>query len=231
VKLSQSLADAAIELDAVSCVHPGASQATPAFVSFRWAERRGLAISGANGAGKSTLALALLGLLAPAGGRVTLDGVLLDTLDLDAYRRRIAFVPQGAFFAPGERVAWHLRLYTQTPISDERIDHALAEVGLYAVLEERAATSGKAPRDAPAGELSGGERQRMHLARALLHDAELVILDEPEVALDEAGRRTLSGLLERLAERSKVLVIAHDSSIVPASFDRYECRRGPAPPS
>ena len=224
--LSRSLADAAIELDAVSCVYPGASHATPAAVSLRWSERRGLAVCGPNGAGKSTLALVLLGLLAPAEGRIAVDGIPLDQLDLDAYRRRIVFVPQGAFFAPGEPVAWHMGLYGHAPIPDERVDQALAEVGLYPVLAERAARSGKAPRDVLAGELSGGERQRMHLARALLHDAELVILDEPEAALDDAGRRTLSGLLERLAGERKVLVIAHDASIVPASFERLECRRG-----
>ncbi len=54
-----------------------------------------------------------------------------------------------------------------------------------------------------------------------------VILDEPEAALDDAGRRALSRLLERLAAGRKVLVVAHDASIIPASFDRHECRRGP----
>jgi ABC-type transport system involved in cytochrome bd biosynthesis fused ATPase/permease subunit len=226
--LSRSLADAVIELDHVSCVHPGASHATPAAVTLRWSSMRGLAVSGPNGAGKSTLALALLGLLAPAEGRLSVDGAPLDALDLDAYRRRIAFVPQGAFFAPGEPVAWHLRLYTPTPVSDERIDEALERVGLSPVLAGRAAREGKPPREVPAGELSGGERQRMHLARAILQDAELVVLDEPEAALDDAGRRGLSTLLERLAERRKVLLIAHDMSIVPASYDRYDCRRGEA---
>jgi ABC-type Mn2+/Zn2+ transport system ATPase subunit len=124
-------------------------------------------------------------------------------------------------------VAWHLRLFSGRPISDERLDAALAEVALLGVLEEHGRRAGKAPRDVPVGELSGGERQRMHLCRALLYDAELVVLDEPEVALDEAGRHLVRGLLERLAEDRRVLVVAHDPSIVPASFERISCAVGP----
>src|SRR5262249_46204840 len=149
----------------------------------------------------------------------------------DAYRQRIAFVPQGAFVAPGESVAWHLRLYAHAPIPDEQLDQALREVGLYAVLSERAARGGKPPRDVPAGQLSGGERQPMRLARALAHQAELVILDEPEAALDDAGRHALAGLLKQLARGRKVLLIAHDASVVPASFARYVCQRGAIPTS
>jgi ATP-binding cassette subfamily C protein CydCD len=182
-------------------------------------------VSGANGAGKSTLVLALLGLVSPARGSITIDGVPLEEVDLADYRRRVAFVPQGAFVAPGESVAWHLRLLAGGPISDEQLDAALEAVGLLAVLEEHAARTGRAPRDVPAGELSGGERQRMHLCRVLLHDAELVLLDEPEVALDPAGRSLVRALLEKLAPDRKVLVIAHDASVVPASFTRALCVR------
>ena len=228
VAASRSLALAEIAFEDVSCVHPGAAYATPAGVSYRWSDAPGLAISGVNGAGKSTLALALLGLVAPAGGRITVDGVPLEALDLADYRRRVAYVPQGAYLAPGESVAWHLRLFAGGPISDERLDAALAEVGLLGVLEEHAARTRKTPRDVPAGELSGGERQRLHLGRALLHDAELVVLDEPEAALDDAGRRLVRALLERLAERRRVLVIAHDASILPSSFARLTCVRGAA---
>jgi ABC-type transport system involved in cytochrome bd biosynthesis fused ATPase/permease subunit len=225
--LARSLADAVISLDDVSCVHPGAAQATPHGASHRWSGARGLAVSGANGAGKSTLALALLGLLAPASGRITIDDVALDAIDFDAYRKRIVYVPQGAFIAPGESIAWHLRLYLDASIADARLEAALAEVGLLPVLAERAARSSTAPLDVPAGELSGGERQRMHLARALIHDAELVILDEPEAALDDGGRHALRDLLERLAQTRKVLIIAHDLSVVPPAFDRLECKRAP----
>jgi ATP-binding cassette subfamily C protein CydD len=226
--LPRSLALATVAFEDVSCVHAGARHATPAGVSYRWSEARGLAVSGPNGAGKSTLALALLGLVAPTTGRVTVDGIPLDQLDLDEYRRRVAYLTQGAFLAPGESVAWHLRMFSCQPISDARIDAVLADVALLDVLGEHASRGRKLPRDVPAGELSGGERQRMHLARVLLHDAELVILDEPEVALDHAGRTLVRALLERLAEGRRVLVIAHDDSIVPSSFGRLTCARGAA---
>ncbi len=228
VAVARSLAVAPIALEDVSCVHPGAPHATPARVSYLWDGGRGLAISGANGAGKSTLVQALLGLVPPSAGRITVGGVPLEQLDLSDYRRRVAYLPQGAFVSPGDSVAWHLRLLAAEPASDERVDAALAEVGLLGVLEEHAMRTRRAPRDVAAGELSGGERQRMHLARVLLHDAELVVFDEPEVALDGAGRALVRSLLERLAGDRRVLVIAHDDAVVPSSFERLTCARGEA---
>jgi len=228
VAVPGSLALASIAFEDLSCVHSGAPHATPGHVSYRWDGARGLAVSGANGAGKSTLVLALLGLIPSTAGRITVGGVPLEQLDLADYRRRVAYLPQGAFVSPGESVAWHLRLLAGEPMSDQRIDTALADVALLGVLEEHAVRSRKPPRDVLAGELSGGERQRMHLARILLQDAELVVFDEPEVALDPAGRALVRTLLERLAEDRRVLVIAHDESIVPPSFGRLTCTRGDA---
>jgi ABC-type multidrug transport system fused ATPase/permease subunit len=181
-----------------------------------------------NGAGKSTLVHALFGLVTPTRGRITIDGIPLDELDLADYHRRVAYLPQGAYVALDESIAWHLRLFSHRPIPDEQVDAALAEVALTQILEEHAARTRKHPRDVLAGELSGGERQRMHLARVLLLDAEIVVLDEPEVALDQAGRSLVRGLLERLAADRKVLVIAHDASLVPPSFDRVSCVREPS---
>jgi ABC-type multidrug transport system fused ATPase/permease subunit len=220
------LADALVELERASCLYPGASAPTPDRLSFRWQAARGLAVQGENGSGKSTLALMLVGLVAPTSGRIMVAGAPLDALDRVAYRARLVYVPQSPFVYPAGSVAWHLRLFARDAPSDARIDAAIAQVGLLRALEEHGARAGLAPRDVPAGELSGGERQRMHLARTLVEDGELVILDEPEAALDEPGRALLRELLERLAERAKVLVIAHDDSVVPASFERVVCRRG-----
>jgi ABC-type multidrug transport system fused ATPase/permease subunit len=221
-----SLTAEEIRFEGVSCVHLGAEYATPEGVDYRWVGPSGLALSGDNGAGKSTLLLALLGLIEPTEGRICVGHVPLDEIDLAAYRRRITYIPQGTYTAPGESIAWHLRLLAGAEISDDRLDAALAKVGLLPALDAHATRAEGAPRDVLAGELSGGERQRMHLARAFLHDAELILLDEPEVGLDELGRLRLREFLEELAIRRRVLVIAHDESIIPASFARLRCSRG-----
>jgi ABC-type multidrug transport system fused ATPase/permease subunit len=224
--LGRSLVAAELAFDGVSCVFPGASNATPLRATGRLAGPGGLAIAGANGAGKSTLGLALLGLVRPTRGAITVDGVPLGELAEDALRSRVTYLPQGAFAASAASVAWHLRLVARERPSDAQIDAALGEVGLLTRLEEHGAKAGCAPRDVPAGELSGGERQRMHLARLFLEDSELVLLDEPEAALDDAGRALLRELLERLAKDRKVIVVAHDAAVVPASFARLLCERG-----
>lgn len=225
-----SLVRAIVRLERVSFVHAGAGVATPSDVTFEWPPGRGLAVTGANGAGKTTLAWILLGLLEPTAGRVTLDGVALGELDGAELRRRVAYVPQAAFVAPGCSVAWHLALLAGPAADAASIDAALARVGLLPVLERHAARTGIPARDVPAGELSGGERARMQIARALLGDAELVLLDEPEAGLDAEGRALVRGLLDELSRTKRVLVIAHDDAIVPGSFARLVCVGGKSGP-
>src|SRR5262249_4685521 len=105
------LAHAPIAFDQVSYVYEDNAAATPLRAEALWSPGRGLAITGDNGAGKTTLALLLLGLLTPKGGRIQLAGVDIADLDLDAYRARVAYVPQSAFVAQGAGVAWHMRLF------------------------------------------------------------------------------------------------------------------------
>jgi len=220
-----SLRDATITFRDVSCTHPGAPRATPSRVSFVWKPGRGLVLAGENGAGKSTLVLALLGLFSPSEGAITIDALPLDEARARLLRRRCALLAQSPFVEPGASVAWHVRLFAASPIDDARIDASLDRAGLKRVLEEHAASRSIDPgglRDVLAGELSGGERQRMHIARILASDADLVILDEPEAGLDHASRAAMATLFERLAKERRVLLIAHDPTIVPASFERLE---------
>ena len=212
---------ATISLRAVSCAHPGAPHETPSRVTFDWRPGRGLVLTGANGAGKSTLVLALLGLVSPSEGAITIDGVPLDPEVGRALRRRTALLAQSPFVEPGASVAWHLRLFARDPISEDRIAAALDRAGLSRVLAEHPSASSRSP-DVLAGELSGGERQRMHIARVLASAADLVILDEPEAGLDHASRASMATLFEELSRERRVLLIAHDPTIVPASFDRLE---------
>jgi ABC-type transport system involved in cytochrome bd biosynthesis fused ATPase/permease subunit len=220
-----------VVLDDVSMVYPGASHATPAPVRHRWS-KGGLAVVGDNGAGKSTLALALLGLVAPTRGAIRFGASAADDATFSAVRARAVYLPQQAFLWPSASIGWHLRLVAPEGTSDDALAAALEEVELWPLLEARARARGVGALELPAGELSGGEQRRMHLARALLRaedgSAELVVLDEPEAGLDQAGRVLLRSWLERLACRSRVLLVAHDSSIVPEAFVRLRCERGPA---
>lgn len=223
---------ATIALRGVSCRHPRAVRATPAAVSFAWRPGRGLLVAGENGAGKSTLVLAMLGLLAPSEGAIEIDGAPLDPALGRALRRRAAYLAQSPFVEPGASVAWHLRLFANAPIDDARVDAALERAGLLRVLVEHTARGSaergggaaapRHPRDVLAGELSGGERQRMHIARVLATGADLLVLDEPEAGLDRAARLEMAALFEEVARERRLLLIAHDPAIVPASFERLD---------
>jgi ABC-type multidrug transport system ATPase subunit len=142
----------------------------------------------------------------------------------------VAFVPQDSLLVPDESVRWHLEYLLDAAVDEARARHALDRVGLLGILEQRAARRGTEPLDIAAGALSGGERQRMHLARALLQDARLYILDEPEAGLDAEGRRMLRELCADLATKGRVLLVAHDETVIPASFQRVRCSREMAEP-
>lgn len=210
-----------VVIDGVSHRYPGAVSATPRAVTFTWRAGEGLALVGPNGSGKSTLAMILVGVLRPTHGTVRVRSA---SGGPSAGGSRIAFLSQGAFVARAASVAWHLRLLAPDA-TDAQIDEQLERVGLRKVLEEHAARAGLSAHDVPAGELSGGERQRMLLARLLLQDADVIVLDEPEAGIDAAGRLLLRDLIEDLARSRRVILVAHDQTIVPRAFARVECSR------
>ena len=158
---------------------------------------------GANGAGKSTLIKMLLGLLPPTSGRATV-------LDLDvtsegtAVRERVGYMPEHDCLPPdvaATELVVHMARMSGLPAAAarERTADILRHVGLY---EERYR---------PIGGYSTGMRQRVKLAQALVHDPQLVLLDEPTNGLDPAGRDDMLGLVERInAEFGiSVLVTSH----------------------
>jgi ABC-type transport system involved in cytochrome bd biosynthesis fused ATPase/permease subunit len=220
-----AIATAEIAFEGVSYVHEGGTAATPERFTHHWsATAPGLAITGDNGTGKSTLALLLVGLLRPSAGRIAIDGLPLSDV-VAALGHQVAFVPQDPLLVPDESVRWHLDYLLEEATDGARALAALDRVGLLEVLQQRAARRGDDPLDVAAGALSGGERQRMHLARALLQDAQLYVLDEPEAGLDAEGRRMLRDLCAELATTRRVLLVAHDEAVIPASFRRVRCSR------
>jgi len=174
-----------------------------------------LAVVGPNGAGKSTLMKAILGLVPTVAGSVRIDG-----RPARERLRTVAYVPQRSLLdwdfpttvidmvmmGTYGRLGWFRR-----PGRAERRDaeRALDEVGI-ADLARR-----------PIGELSGGQRQRVLLARALVQQASIYILDEPLQGVDAPTERELVRVLRDLAAQGKtIIVVHHDLQTVPLYFDR-----------
>ncbi|WPO98179.1 ABC transporter ATP-binding protein [Pseudomonas sp. HR96] len=155
-----------------------------------------ITLLGANGAGKSTLLRLLLGLLKPHGGQVRLNGQALATVKRRGIARQVAYVPQShvpSFPYRVREVVSQGRLPStglgRAPNARDHVvvDQALAELGIEH-LAQRLYT-----------ELSGGERQLALIARALVQQARLIILDEPVAGLDYGHQQRLLEHLQRLA--------------------------------
>ncbi|GAA1552788.1 ABC transporter ATP-binding protein [Actinomadura kijaniata] len=158
---------------------------------------------GANGAGKSTLIKILLGLLPPTSGAAQVLGLDI-ARDGARIRERVGFMPEYEALPPDvsatEFVVHMARMSGLPPTAArERAADTLRHVGLY---EERYR---------PIGGYSTGMRQRVKLAQALVHDPQLVFLDEPTNGLDPAGRDDMLGLIRRIGAEFgiSVLVTSH----------------------
>ncbi|MEU2612697.1 thiol reductant ABC exporter subunit CydD [Micromonospora sp. NPDC007271] len=170
-----------------------------------------VAVIGPSGAGKSTLLGLLLGFVTPTAGRVTVDGVDLAEVDLDAWRRQVAWVPQRAHLFAGS-LADNIRLgASDTPdaalaraVTDAALDEVVAALpdGLATLLGERGHG------------LSSGQRQRVALARAFLRDAPLVLLDEPTARLDTASEAIVLAATRRLVAGRTALLVAHRPALL-----------------
>lgn len=194
-----------LTLDRLGFAHPGGAGGVRG-VSFTLRAGEWVGLSGASGAGKTTLIDLVAGLFTPDDGRILLDGEPLEDERLARWRRSLAYVSQAAIVFD-DSVRGNL-LADGAPADDDRLWQVLDVVGL----KDRVAAL---PNDlsAPVGErgsmMSGGERQRLTIARALLRDATLLILDEATNALDSRAELELLERLRALDPRPAALLIAH----------------------
>lgn len=164
-------------------------------ISFNIKKNCCTALLGPNGAGKTTTLHMLAGLLSPTKGSISYNG------EKD-YRKLIGFMPQHPSFfnwmTPMEFLYFVGKLSAvPKKILNEYIDNSLSFVGLTEKKHRKI------------GGFSGGMKQRLGLAQAILHQPELLILDEPVSALDPAGRREFLALMEKLKDKMTILFSTH----------------------
>jgi thiol reductant ABC exporter CydD subunit len=165
-----------------------------------------VALVGPSGAGKTTVAALLLGLRRPDAGAVTVDGADLATLDLAAWRRQVAWLPQRPTLFRG---SVRDNIAMGDPLAeDSRIEAAAALAGADAFVRDL--RRGYDTRIGDGGrELSAGEARRVALARALLRSSALLILDEPTASLDAGSAAVVADAIRRVARDRAVLLIEH----------------------
>jgi ABC-2 type transport system ATP-binding protein len=163
-----------------------------------WQLRPGQVVGllGRNGAGKTTLLEAMLGLRDLQGGSVQLFGEA-STMLSDAVRARIGYVPQRSDlfegFTPAQLLAYFRSFYARW--NTAKVDGLMSRWDI--------------PRDQPIARLSGGQQQRLSIIRALAHEPDLLVLDEPVASLDPAGRRDfLRELVGEVLDRGTTVVLS-----------------------
>ena len=165
-----------------------------------------VAFVGETGAGKSTLVKLVARFYDPTGGRVTVDGTDLRSLDLTSYRHRLGVVPQEAYLFQGtvrDAIA-----YGRPDATDAEVEAAARAVGAHEMIAHL--TGGYLHEVAERGRnLSAGQRQLIALARAELVDPDILLLDEATAALDLATEAQVNQATDRIAGRRTTLVVAH----------------------
>lgn len=192
-----------IVLSGAGFAHPGGGGVRD--IDLTIAEGNFVGIAGASGAGKTSLVDLLAGLVSPRTGTVAVGGTVLDEATRAGWRERVGYVPQDGFL-------FHDTVRRNLTWNGDADDAAIARVlaitgadpvvagleqGLDTIIGERGAR------------LSGGERQRIAIARALLRDPRLLILDEATSAIDAPSEALLLDALTALSPRPTIVIVAH----------------------
>ncbi|HZJ09844.1 MAG TPA: ABC transporter ATP-binding protein [Trueperaceae bacterium] len=192
-------------------------------VSFRYGEKivledfsaripahRFTALIGPSGVGKTTLVDLIIGLYEPTSGEVYVDDLPLSSLDAGAWRRQLGYVPQEMFL-------FHDTIFSNVALGDEAlgaraVEDALRAAGAWSFVE--ALPEGVHTVVGERGsKLSGGQRQRIAIARALVRQPKLLILDEVTTALDPRTEAEICLTLKALTERVTIVAISHQATM------------------
>jgi ATP-binding cassette subfamily C protein PrsD len=207
----------ALAVEAVSVVPPGEQRLVVQEASFALKPGQGLGIVGPSASGKSSLVRAIVGVWAPVGGKVRLDGAAIEQWNSEALGHHVGYLPQDVELFAGT-VAENIARFDPEPDVQAMIDAAWAADMHEMVL--------RLPNgyDTQIGEggaaLSAGQRQRIALARALYRDPFLVVLDEPNSNLDAEGDQALTQAIMRVRARGGIIIVVAHRTAALAGVDQ-----------
>ena len=200
-----------INVQEINFAYPNTKLDTLSNINFTIQKGEMIGLIGPSGAGKTTLVDLFLRLLKPQNGKIAVDDVDIDSIDLTDWRDNIGYVSQDVFLL-NDTVEANIRFYDKT-ISREDVIAASKIAYVYNFIQELPNKFGTEVGERGV-KLSGGQRQRIALARVLARKPQLLILDEATSALDNESELLIQEAIDNLKGKITVLVIAHRLSTV-----------------
>jgi ATP-binding cassette subfamily C protein len=183
------------------------------------------AIVGPSGVGKTTVVDLVTGLLRPQAGEIRIDDIPMADIDIKHWRRMIGYVPQDTLLLH-DTVFVNVTL-GDTELTADQVESALRAAGAWEFVETL--TEGVNTTVGERGhKLSGGQRQRIAIARALVHQPKLLILDEATTALDPINEASICETLGKLRGELTILAISHQPAILDVAERAYRLEDGKA---
>lgn len=214
-----------IRLNHVVFSYPGKEEPAIKSMDITIPANRVIGLVGASGSGKSTAIDLLLGLMRPQEGQILIDGQPLTEENVRAWQNSLGFVPQGIFLADSsirENIAFGL---PPEAVDEEKVNRAANMAHLDELLDEL--PHGLDTRVGERGvQLSGGQRQRIGIARALYHDADVLVLDEATSALDGITEKLIMDAIHDFSGKKTIIMIAHRLATVRQCDSIYFLEQG-----
>ena len=170
-----------------------------------------IALVGESGAGKSTVLNMVIGFNKPDSGRILLDGMDMNTINLQSYRQHIAVVPQTSILFSGtirDNITYGI-----DKVSEQKLNQVIDAANLRSFIDSLPDGLNTVVGE-HGGKLSGGQRQRISIARALIRDPDIIILDEATSALDSISEKEIQEALNNLTKDRTTFIVAHRLSTI-----------------